>query len=836
MSTSHNSSLKNKAPRVLANTVKKPDKSLNSSSNRSFHKSFNKSFHKKSSNFYIQDLRKNNAKLASALSLEKLKSAGMYRRIIENQKLLLHKEAEFRGVARNIKTGVKCLNDSVELMCQGISILSDLNEQLNTLYPEPKESSLPPVSVGVVNPPSTSTAVSQASVGTLNSPSPSTTLSPASFGVPNASSSATSAVGNSLPVVPQTLVSRTDVPVQRQCGVMPMVKGQIISKPIISLQRVKVPVGFRKTCGAPLQPVKGAFIKHNGPSRLSDVTEEAESSNEDSPNASRLSSSPNRRSILNSELNSTNTLPASRVVLERIESDFMLPSNEVPVNEDQDQLTIVNFGSFSFGDITKTLSSKPSSPSNTKEEQNHLDRSKNTSNSSDSDEYETESDDEELALQIVESKKSFTERKRQLDSKEGTSWNYDDAGRYHGRPPKRKATTGSKSSNILASPSKPNHKQQKAANVSSPKGLRSTRSSEKVTSPKFSTKYDAFSKTSLSDVLQSPEEDGTNQLDTTCLDEMSMSFTCVTAERLPVVLAEVSAQRAQASSEIFNQHQNSEREMFVTQRPRGKKHLPESSKLPDLSQSNLSPPSPIKVQSDIENNENSPPSLIKALKNEWISESYVPGSLPQANVVLERLPSNVISGNRYLPDCSDSSIPSSAKSPGSTQSKKRFKCLITNSATSSGESKNEKPRQESENMEDQAQSISKSKSKERRKIVESPVGPKVPRMESHSSSNNSGESRSSESKKSQSPEEESGVSLDKKKQQGIEEHEPSAPKARKRNTKSQRSFEGTVSRASSSSSTADEVGLEHVSADRPRRHAAPINLKEPKCNVKMRRT
>lgn len=421
-----------------------------------------------------------------------------------------------------------------------------------------------------------------------------------------------------------------------------------------------------------------------------------------SANTSQMSLSPNRHSTNYSEPGS-NSLPASHVVLERIDADLMLPSNNMAPEsvEDHDQLTMVHFGNFGY-ESTVTIMKQPSPEKVSLKVKQNLSPSpgtpKGNSNSTDSDEYETDSssEDEDLALQIVESKKSYTERKRQLDSKEGTSWNYDDTGKYRGRPPKVKKLFAkhSNSGGTSSSLAKPKDRLLKDK-VSSPRELRVM---EKLTSPKSHTKDPTCSNQSalseLGECLRSPGDNVADHMNSTSLDLMSMSFTYVTDTRLPFVLdcnnSEVSPERAQGSLEFSEQNQNSERKVFVTQRSRGRKPPPDNSKSPNLNRSTLSPPSSYRRGlSFVENNENSPPSPVLADKEElvgtWSSISEDLSHLP--NVVLERLPSNIISGNTYLPDNPDLPAHKLPKSPDthSTHSKARFKCVLTVSETSTRE-------------------------------------------------------------------------------------------------------------------------------------------------------
>ncbi|KAE8738097.1 hypothetical protein FOCC_FOCC016440 [Frankliniella occidentalis] len=64
---------------------------------------------------------------------------------------------------------------------------------------------------------------------------------------------------------------------------------------------------------------------------------------------------------------------------------------------------------------------------------------------------ESSSEDKDNRLLIVESKKSYLERQRQEDCKEGTSWNYDNEGNFHKSPPRKRRSKQAKS------PTSPSH-------------------------------------------------------------------------------------------------------------------------------------------------------------------------------------------------------------------------------------------------------------------------------------------------------------------------------------------------------------------------------------------
>lgn len=91
-------------------------------------------------------------------------------------------QTEFRTITHNIRIGVRSLNDSVELMCTGISILSDVNDKLNNLWPEPKEKALPQISLANLNSPCTSNRPTMSGVVDNNrSPVPQTVKSQTVF-------------------------------------------------------------------------------------------------------------------------------------------------------------------------------------------------------------------------------------------------------------------------------------------------------------------------------------------------------------------------------------------------------------------------------------------------------------------------------------------------------------------------------------------------------------------------------------------------------------------------------------------------------------------------------
>ncbi|XP_034235590.1 rho GTPase-activating protein gacU-like [Thrips palmi] len=856
---------RSKGPRVLANTVKKPDKSLNSSSNRSFAK--------KSSSHYIQDLRNNNAKLAHSLAVEKAKYSALARKFVENEKVHVHQQAEFRTLSRGIKSGVKFLNNSVESMYEGIQILSEVNDKINRLWPETGETVAPQTSVADVNPLCTSSSTTAPTVGDNRSVASQTVPPP-----------------------------KTNVSSPRHGTVMPMVKGQVISKPTISLRRVNVPLGLSNRNRVQLPPTRGTFVDNIvEPNRLSIVSEEVNESREEPANSNQMPSPSNQNSSHVSGPCSTNALPASHVLLERIETDFVLPSSSASTEilVDDDDNTGVIFGRLGYSaahDDTLPLShlKKACSKSPPTGKQNTTPPLDTSKSSTDSNEYETESssEDEGLALQIVESKKSFIERKRQLDSKEGTSWNYDDAGKYHGRPPKRKKSAKySGSSGTSSSWPQPKGNEHHEDNVPTLRDRRAKTSLEKVISPKLQKKENVCkSQLTVSEngeLLQSSEND---VMDTTNCEEMSMSFTCVTVTRLPIVLstnqAETSPESAQQSPKLSEQQQHSERKVFVTQRSHSRRPRPESPDSPNVWRSSLSPLSSRRAHSDLENNENSPPSPVVAVRGHLSSGSSIPEGLSQLpNVVLERLPSNVISGNTYLPDCLDSSIHRSFKSSDThaSHSINRFKCQLANSATSAKVCDDKQLNEGSGNMEKKSQMIKVSKSKEMREDRKSPGSPKVPRVELHNGFTDSEASLMGESKRSPPSEEESSLSQNMKR---MVEQSSNATKAKKRCAKSQKSLEGASSssnpssssdpifphergpeegnqpemevqssnaskpknrsakpqktsegsHASANSSSATSDGSEHGCVERPKRHAAPTNLKEPKCNRKMRRT
>ncbi|XP_034243716.1 breast cancer type 1 susceptibility protein homolog isoform X3 [Thrips palmi] len=484
--------LRIKGPRVLADTVKKSDKSLNSSSRRSFAK--------KSSSHYIQDLRTTNAKLAHFLAAEKSKYCALARKYRENNKVHAHQQAEFRTLSRGIKSGIKFLMNSVESMFEGIQILSEVNDKINRLWPESADTVTPQTSVADVNALCTS------------------------------SSSTAPTVGDNRSVASQTVPPpKTNVSSPRHGTVMPMVKGQVISKPTISLRRVNVPLGLSNRNRVQLPHTRGTFVDN--------IVE------------------PNRLSIVSEEVNESRQEPAN--------------SNHMPSTSSHGS-TGVAFGRLGYSaahDDTLPLShlKKVCFKSPPKGKQNTTPPLDASRSSTDSNEYETESssEDEGLALQIVESKKSFIERKRQLDSKEGTSWNYDDAGKYLGQPPKRKKSAKnsgcSETSSSLVQPKGIQHHED---NVPTLRDRRAKTSLEKVISPKLQKKNNLCnSQSTLSEngeAFQSPAND---VMDTTNCEEMSMSFTCVTVTRLPIVLstnqAETSPESAQQSPQLSEQQQHS---------------------------------------------------------------------------------------------------------------------------------------------------------------------------------------------------------------------------------------------------------------------------------------
>lgn len=398
------------------------------------------------------------------------------------------------------------------------------------------------------------------------------------------------------------------------------------------------------------------------------------------------SGTPPRHSLPVSDSNLGLSLPVSHVVLERLSPHLSVDVTPISPHllgdDDSDsQLTAVNFGSYNYSSLNQTtelpssssylnVSKSESSVIKSPNAVNELNRSSNSSpltlklamNTSNSDDYLTESssEDEELALQIVESKKYYLERSRQVDSKEGTSWNYDEAGKFRGKPPKRKRSKKDPCLNreIKCQETKKSSKRDvsdfKAKNTHHSKGFKSP---EPGKVPTLELKDQAALKLGerqMPTSVQSPElgnqvlNNGPNSrkaknisnpnspndnsedvLMDTVLDIQDMSLTECIKFPSPVISAAIedseSSMRNTKSKDkeknsignAVNQ-QLSEREIYVTKRSRGRKPSADTVPVPhdEPRPSSFSPlNNSLKRVSDsqMENNENSPPISQKGL-------------------------------------------------------------------------------------------------------------------------------------------------------------------------------------------------------------------------------
>lgn len=662
MKTSAVSNGKAKGPRVLANTIKKSERSLNSSG------FLNKSI----SSRYIADLRSNNAKLAHALATQKKQSAEWYKSVSEMQEQNMAQKALLRTCARSMKDSMGKFKSAIDLLFDASSTLSADYEKILRYCPEADE-------------PAAMLSASRNLGRSDCSPNRNVTAT-VTANIPSASTFSSNS-GSTLPLPQGTA--------------MPMVQGQVISHPTISLQRVVVPTrNLGKAVVKPDRGVQWLSIDTANDTRLSAVLEESNISNRSdasflsntSPVASvQTVSSPNPPTV---ERNLDLSLPAPRVVLEQLSPHHILNRSVssphlVGGNDDdeENQLTAVNFGSINFtGKVEgiepllqnvslrfSTVSSPkrpsyvPSRESGDRNQSNFklssTEATKPTLNSSTSDDYVTDSssEDEELALQIVESKKYYLAQRRQADSKEGTSWNYDDAGKFREKPPKRKkrrkSAGGSKVSRKLDTVEPNRQQRQGMALTSVTKSLETRKCSpptaeplqkkERVTQRKaFTLKREAtdrkegktpdyvqpnnmpavnvlLSSSGQSADLQSTDSGqnadvGINILSNTVLEEQDMSFTaCITtlnAAHAPVAVKEIceeniGIEKNERESTAINK-QLCDRGMYVTKRSRGRKPSCESVPPEEREPNATSPMTNVSkktIESLQENIENSPP-------------------------------------------------------------------------------------------------------------------------------------------------------------------------------------------------------------------------------------
>ncbi|KAJ1522704.1 hypothetical protein ONE63_001865 [Megalurothrips usitatus] len=646
--------------RVLVNTIKKK-------SERSFNSSGNKSFLNKSINPYITDLRNNNARLAHSLAIEKSKIAKLFARYTECQAQVLSAKAVLRNVSTSIKDGLSKFRNGLDLMIEAAELLCGVTDKVGRLCPELEN----PAVVGDI----------ESTNGVIAAPQPRT---------PDVCVSALSPErGPTAGVV-------------RHCTARPMVKGQVISNPTISLQRVSVP--SRVLGKGTVKPTRG----DQGFNRLSNVPEAINESHESSFESSPSSARVCYPAPMTEQSQSPISMPPSHVLLERITTGTLVSDTDLSPNaldEDQ-QLTVVHFGRMNFScdsqpftpDLEASLSptsgsrkSLVNSPRKTKDSstqnvpgtsqdspgsaKRNSKSSPNSSqiafNSSNSDEYLTESssEDEELALQLAESKKSYLQRVRQEDSREGTSWNYDDTGKFRVRPPKKKKMKLSDFKKICASQStagslktlgddlkhpkgRPVKQTLKQKEIQEPPGVEPVLTSEAPelnASALLNSTADSNSRLSLPDDLY----------ERTILDEQDMSLTECNPSFNPSVLSEVAKLNSQClleSQTSKNGGQNEEhmvnelspvRAAYVTQRSRGRKPglATKDSGLSPLSTSNQ------RCCSKPVNNENSPPKNLLQRTEADIPEkrtaslNYEDLSPKPSFVVLERLPNNIIYRN-----------------------------------------------------------------------------------------------------------------------------------------------------------------------------------------------
>ncbi|KAE8742981.1 hypothetical protein FOCC_FOCC011411, partial [Frankliniella occidentalis] len=304
----------------------------------------------------------------------------------------------------------------------------------------------------------------------------------------------------------------------------PMVQGQVIStNPTVPLQRLIVPVPLGRGPQR-VPPQRGVdFLS----SRLSDISEQSnESSGGDAP-------SPRSCAPPQSISPSTQPMPESHVLLERLLPASSMSSADASLAKDDDeQLTVVHFGSFSFSEascIQPAFSSSKQSPviSESIRAVPSLSPQKPAEHSSFmydvTEAEESSSEDENVALQIVESKKSYLERQRQEDCKEGTSWNYDEAGKFHKRPPRKRRSKRAKSPTSQSHGDTVNSRNSnKTADQLNESSSSVSRSSGTIETPIESVEGAC---------VHLEKSDPLDISDITSHDAIDMSFTCVTSKQ-----------------------------------------------------------------------------------------------------------------------------------------------------------------------------------------------------------------------------------------------------------------------------------------------------------------
>ncbi|XP_026275415.2 uncharacterized protein LOC113204441 isoform X1 [Frankliniella occidentalis] len=208
----------------------------------------------------------------------------------------------------------------------------------------------------------------------------------------------------------------------------PMMQGQVIStNPTVPLQSLIVPV--------PLE---------QGPERVP-PQHSNESSGDDVPSP-RIGAPPQSISP------SSQPMPESDVLLKHPLPASLMSSADPPLTKDDDDVFYSCGGasgidsSFSPSRQSPVISEsiRALSSLSTKRPAEH-----SSSISDETEAEESSSEDENVALHIVESKKSDLERQRQEDCKEGTSWNYDDAGKFHESQPRKRRSKRAKSPTSL---------------------------------------------------------------------------------------------------------------------------------------------------------------------------------------------------------------------------------------------------------------------------------------------------------------------------------------------------------------------------------------------------
>lgn len=401
------------------------------------------------------------------------------------------------------------------------------------------------------------------------------------------------------------------------------------------------------------------------------------------------------------------SLPLSHVVLERLSPDTKSVSLEVPLNGDEDdgQHTVVHFGrmSYSEGFQPEVLNSHPQTLIQARtcdtvvgiSEGTFLNAASVKPVSDLSDEFESasSSEDENLALRIAESKKCYLENNRQVEFKEGTSWNYDEKGKFRKRPPGRgrpsKAVNKPAKGHVpLYSKSRRSTKSVVDLNKASVKELLDEPNNVKNVaktppkpriakqSPKVFPVVGSGSLNPASDPCSQGKSSPTAapssrfQVDTslTSTTVVDMSFTCVEpppnnlAHHLHEVANDPSAMNGPDTIPF------EDRQAYVTQRPRSRKAPQKPEAFPDQS---LSPTSSslnsdidlIKGTRDVKTS--SQPSNGGKYGKSAVLSNHVDLAHKPSYVVLERLPNNIRGSTHIAPSSSPKDTFSPLRKSGS---------------------------------------------------------------------------------------------------------------------------------------------------------------------------